>query len=105
MKEAIMFDLSKAGQKRGAAVPWTAACVATVARKACAQGGEISQEEFLKACTELAPAPKEGARDVRRQVLMRAIKDMVKRKTFPMDVVGRFFVPPSSEHAEGLDLI
>ena len=99
-----MFDLSRPSQRRGATIPWTAACVATIARKVTAQGEAISQEDFLRACTELAPAPKEGARDVRRQVLMRAIKDMVKRRTFPLDVVGRFFVPPSASD-KGLDLI
>lgn len=55
---------------------------------------KIEQEDFVKRCIDAVPErkPKDGARDLRRQDIVRALRRMAKNNRLPFKVVGDAFV-------------
>lgn len=73
---------------------WTEEVITSIGEGLSLALPKIDQEEFVKRCVDAVPErkPTNGARDIRRQDIVRALRRMAKNDRLPFRVVGDDFV-------------
>ena len=73
---------------------WTEQVITSISDGLSLALPKIDQEEFVQRCIDAVPErkPKDGARDIRRQDIVRALRRMAKNDRLPFKVVGDYFV-------------